>query len=201
MTNNPTPRIDDPLVERAGVHACAVERDGQAGVEGGWIVTNGSGDMFRTWEFGGPVWTDDREQATRYARREDAEAVHAEDEDAWSITPYAKGMEECAVPGCTTPTDKGICHACDKWVEDEAAKLSAPQVSDTREALKKYQAFRKASLGVIYAYRVCDFGTVPVQLGLAILALDQKMRPFTDGSEPTKDIILAALSPNRMEAE
>lgn len=54
----------------------------------GWIVSNANGDRWRTWEGGFSAWTDDREKATRYARREDAEAVHAEDEDAWRIEPY-----------------------------------------------------------------------------------------------------------------
>lgn len=54
----------------------------------GWIVGNGSGDRWRAWDQGNPVWVDDRDQATRYARRVDAEAVHAEDEDVWSVVPY-----------------------------------------------------------------------------------------------------------------
>lgn len=54
----------------------------------GWIVSNANGDRWRTWEGGFSAWTDDREKATRYARLEDAEAVHAEDEDAWRIEPY-----------------------------------------------------------------------------------------------------------------
>lgn len=56
---------------------------------GGWIVGSGDGKRFRHWEDGNPTWTDDRTKATRYARREDAEAVHREDEDAWSIQPYS----------------------------------------------------------------------------------------------------------------
>ena len=57
---------------------------------GGWIVANGPGNRWRTWKDGFSAWTDDREQATRYARRQDAEAVHAEDDDAWAIIPYGE---------------------------------------------------------------------------------------------------------------
>jgi hypothetical protein len=60
-----------------------------SGEDGGWIVGDSSGNRWRTWENAGPVWTEDREKATRYARREDAEAVHGEDEDAWHFVPYA----------------------------------------------------------------------------------------------------------------
>jgi hypothetical protein len=59
-----------------------------ANVGEGWIVCSGDGKRFRTWENGFSAWTDSREGATRYARREDAEAVHQEDEDAWSIVPF-----------------------------------------------------------------------------------------------------------------
>ena len=59
-------------------------------VEGeGYIVGNASGDKWRTWDVLGPVWTAHRDQATRYARRIDAENVHREDEDAWRIEPFA----------------------------------------------------------------------------------------------------------------
>lgn len=57
--------------------------------EASWIVGNGDGTKWRTWADGYSCWTDDREQATRYARRQDAEAVHAEDEDAWRVMPYS----------------------------------------------------------------------------------------------------------------
>lgn len=55
---------------------------------GGWIVLSGDGKRYRTWKNGWSAWTEVRDEATRYARREDAEAVHAEDEDAWTIVPY-----------------------------------------------------------------------------------------------------------------
>jgi len=56
--------------------------------QGGWIVSNGDQTQWRTWGPLGPDWTVDRDQATRYARRQDAELAHAEDLDAWSIVPY-----------------------------------------------------------------------------------------------------------------
>jgi len=58
-----------------------------------WIVANGSGTKWRYWNIFGPAWTPDREKATRYARREDAEAVHAADEDAWTVQPFVSSVE------------------------------------------------------------------------------------------------------------
>lgn len=58
---------------------------------GGWIVGNGDGTRWRTWASGMPEWTDDRDKATRFARREDAENVHREDEDVWRVQPYNAG--------------------------------------------------------------------------------------------------------------
>lgn len=55
----------------------------------GWIVGNGAGDRWRCWRDGMSDWTADRNKATRYARRQDAEDVHREDEDAWRVEPYA----------------------------------------------------------------------------------------------------------------
>lgn len=60
----------------------------------GWIVGNGSGDCWRAWEDGFSVWTEDRSKAARYARREDAEAVHREDDDAWTIQLYAAAAQD-----------------------------------------------------------------------------------------------------------
>lgn len=59
------------------------------GDAGGWIAGSADGNRFRTWKDGYAAWTDDRNEATRYARRIDAEAVHAEDEDAWRVLPLA----------------------------------------------------------------------------------------------------------------
>jgi len=66
------------------LEALVAEKEGAAG----WIVTNAEGDRFRTWDQF-PIWTEDRNLATRYVRREDAERAHAEDEDAWKIIPYS----------------------------------------------------------------------------------------------------------------
>ena len=55
-----------------------------------WIVGNGNDTQWRVWKDGMPTWTDHRSEATQYARREDAEAVHREDEDAWTIQPYTR---------------------------------------------------------------------------------------------------------------
>lgn len=55
-----------------------------------WIVGNGNHDRWRSWSSCGPIWVDTKEAATRYARREDAELVHAEDEDAWSVVEFPR---------------------------------------------------------------------------------------------------------------
>lgn len=93
--------LRDGLIDGAG-HYFPVDIDEAAngleiigvGNEAGWIVTSGDGERFRTWNNGMSAWTSDREEATRYARRVDAEAVHREDEDAWCIVPYADGDPE-----------------------------------------------------------------------------------------------------------
>ncbi|MGB3928902.1 MAG: hypothetical protein WBL20_08060, partial [Sphingobium sp.] len=66
---------------------------------GGWIISNGQDDRYRTWKDGYSAWTDSREEATRYARREDAEAVHQFDEDAWHVKPYDTAHPPAAVAG------------------------------------------------------------------------------------------------------
>lgn len=89
--------LRDGLIDGAG-HYFPVDIDEAAdgleiigvGNEAGWIVTSGDGERFRTWKDGMSAWTADRQEATRYARRVDAEAVHREDEDAWCIVPYAE---------------------------------------------------------------------------------------------------------------
>lgn len=68
----------------------ARHQSGRTGAgEAGWIVGNSGGTKWRCWGSVGPDWTDDRDKATRYARRIDAERVHAEDDDAWRVVPYA----------------------------------------------------------------------------------------------------------------
>lgn len=51
----------------------------------GWVVADAQGDSFRAWGDWGPGWVDDAEEALFFARRRDAEAFCAEDEDAWRI--------------------------------------------------------------------------------------------------------------------
>jgi hypothetical protein len=54
----------------------------------GWVIGNGDGTKWRMWGEGMPMWTTNIDRATRYHRREDAESVRAEDEDAWTVRPY-----------------------------------------------------------------------------------------------------------------
>jgi len=64
-------------------------RFGADRAEMGWVVMDYDMQRFRCWE-DGPYWTYRLPLATRYARREDAEAVHRDDEDAWRIIPAAR---------------------------------------------------------------------------------------------------------------
>lgn len=62
----------------------------KGGKEGrfGWIVANSDQDLFRVWLNGMPEWTSEKANATRYYRREDAEAVHMDDEEVWYVLPF-----------------------------------------------------------------------------------------------------------------
>jgi hypothetical protein len=68
-------------------HPASVE--GGEPVAHGWIVGNGTGLLWRTWKDGLPDWTSNRDEATRYARRKDAEAAHREDDEALIIVPHS----------------------------------------------------------------------------------------------------------------
>jgi hypothetical protein len=72
-----------------GHAALSTVQDGSVREEGGWIVGNGDGTKWRTWTNGMSDWTSKKEAATRYHRREDAEAVHREDDDAWTVKLFA----------------------------------------------------------------------------------------------------------------
>lgn len=65
----------------------------------GWVVTSADGKRFRCWSAFGSDWTNDHDMATRYARRQDAEAVHAGDEDAWRIIPFERAGRYAALAG------------------------------------------------------------------------------------------------------
>lgn len=56
----------------------------------GYIVGNGDGTKWRSWENGWATWIDDPKRATRYYFRTDAMAVHQEDEDAWTIQKFSE---------------------------------------------------------------------------------------------------------------
>lgn len=51
-----------------------------------WVVGNNERTKWRGWGPTGPRWVSDPEEAVRFARRQDAEAVFSEDEDVWCIT-------------------------------------------------------------------------------------------------------------------
>lgn len=56
----------------------------------GYVIGNGDRTKWRTWGDSGPEWTTDADAALQFVRRRDAEAVAAEDEDAWGIVPVAE---------------------------------------------------------------------------------------------------------------
>ena len=68
----------------------------------GYIVGNGDRTKWRAWINGMPTWVDDPAEATRYGFRSDANAVHAEDEDAWFVVKY----EDVATPSARITGDK-----------------------------------------------------------------------------------------------
>lgn len=61
---------------------------------GGFVIGNGSGEKYMAWGQVGPEWVADRSAALWLVRRADAEALAAENEDAWLILP----VERCALP-------------------------------------------------------------------------------------------------------
>lgn len=61
---------------------------------GGFVIGNGSGENYMAWGQVGPEWVADRSAALWLVRRADAEALAAENEDAWLILP----VERCALP-------------------------------------------------------------------------------------------------------
>lgn len=82
---------------------------------GGWIVGNGTGLRWRTWKDGLPDWTADMSEATRYARREDAEVAHREDDDACIVVEYGP-LPDCAA---TNASD------ADGWRSEAEAAIAA----------------------------------------------------------------------------
>ena len=58
----------------------------------GWIMGDSEGRRWRGWGNYGPTWQTDPMKAIRFARRKDAEAVFAEDEDAWTVIELAAAI-------------------------------------------------------------------------------------------------------------
>lgn len=95
----------------------------------GWVVGNAKGDQWRTWADGFSTWTSDVHAATRYARRVDAEAVHREDEDAWTVLTYAEARRRAKIAACDHDYQSAnagpiwarlfVCHRCgDEYEKD-----------------------------------------------------------------------------------
>lgn len=60
----------------------------------GYVIADGTGEKFMAWGQVGPEWVADRSAALWLVRRADAEALAAENEDAWLILP----VQRCALP-------------------------------------------------------------------------------------------------------
>ncbi|PWJ88446.1 hypothetical protein C8D77_111169 [Mesorhizobium loti] len=131
----------------------------------GWIVGSGDETRWRCWTALGPEWTEDRSKATRYARREDAEAVHAGDEDAWTVVPYDDaahawrcfhcdevftdercardhfGRDETCEPACQIKmgAERSLLTAL-RRAENDAADAWAAIHSESTDAAKAYHA-------------------------------------------------------------
>jgi hypothetical protein len=116
----------------------------QPDAQQGWIVSNGAGTKWRTWESGLSGWTEDREKATRYARREDAEAVHAEDDDAWRVEPYGAQRRQCLECEISAPGHKA---SCSRLEVGKLGLVAPSQPDDTRQGVDDRAAFRTASRG------------------------------------------------------
>lgn len=86
MADPASHRLDQLAAADAILALARPQRDAEVG----WIVGNGDATKWRTWIGGWSAWTDNRDEATRYARQEDAEAVHGEDDDAWRVEPFAR---------------------------------------------------------------------------------------------------------------
>lgn len=99
----------------------------------GWIVGSGDGKCWRQWADGDTRWTDDPGKATRFARREDAEAVHHEDEDAWRVVPL---IEALAVPAPSQ--DAAV--ASDTPIHPQAGGRDVSGRTDIREEIADTQA-------------------------------------------------------------
>lgn len=107
----------------------------------GWIVTNAAGNKFRCWEMGMTAWTTDIEKAARYARRVDAESVHAEDEDAWRIVPFTG---ETAREEVVREDIAKIVYAAMKWAAEHAENGRPPAWVDRGNSTAQVEARRFA---------------------------------------------------------
>ncbi|PJL44701.1 hypothetical protein [Stenotrophomonas maltophilia] len=79
---------------RAVADFAASQPAGEPVCSGGFVISNGSGEKYMAWGQVGPEWVADRSAALWLVRRADAEALAAENEDAWSIL----SVERCALP-------------------------------------------------------------------------------------------------------
>ncbi len=106
----------------------------------GWVIMNANMDQYRAWQDGGTVWVKDLADATFYARRVDAEAVHLDDDAAWHVVlrPLPDGGEavhtgQLRDDQSSSPPPSG---------EVREASLFASPEEEARELAKGYAAQR-----------------------------------------------------------
>ncbi|WP_428968239.1 hypothetical protein ACQR50_10305 [Sphingomonas sp. Xoc002] len=143
LDNTEQQRRDTWFLMLAATPAPAVD------ASGGWIVSDADGVRWRAWENGSPAWTEDREQATRYHRRKDAEAVHRDDDGAWRVVPFGTG----AASGSIRHAMERVADLSERWTDSLVPQINeiargalANDKPATGDDLR--QRFRDASRGL-----------------------------------------------------
>ncbi len=87
-------RTEARALMRAALASASMGGDGSTDSQelSGWIIGDSEGRRWRGWGNYGPTWQTDPMKAIRFARRKDAEAVFAEDEDAWTVIELAAAI-------------------------------------------------------------------------------------------------------------
>jgi len=84
-----------------------------------WLIENGKDGediRYRGWAEGWPYWVKDPYKALWFVRREDAEAISAEDEDAWRIVEHGFEVEQPRCKNCgAAERDCTCCHGEAGW--------------------------------------------------------------------------------------
>ena len=106
----------------------------------GWVIGNGNGTKWRAWINGAAAWVESRAEATRYARRCDAEAVHAEDDDAWLVEPFSSELDDASMRASM----ERIADLSECWTDSLVSQIN----EIARQALTKAFASSMAEQGI-----------------------------------------------------